>query len=113
MTNDVARDKRGVTYRSDDSSRAFLAALAQWTGGMSPEAFGGAWLNVLSRLALAPGRQVELARSLLQKSVALAQFAGTSLKADESAAPQAAGTPYAHRFADPAWSKFPFNVFAQ
>ena len=31
---------------------------------MSPEAFGGAWVNVLSRLALAPGRQAELARSL-------------------------------------------------
>jgi polyhydroxyalkanoate synthase len=113
MTDDVARNKQGVTYQSDDSSRAFLAALAQWTGGMSPEAFGGAWLNVLSRLALAPGRQLELARSLLQKSVALAQFAGTSLKADESSAPQAAGTPYAHRFSDPAWSRFPFNVFAQ
>jgi polyhydroxyalkanoate synthase subunit PhaC len=109
---DKADRKPGATFETDDSSRAFLAALAQWTGGMSPEAFGGAWLNVVSRLALAPGRQVELARSLLQKSVALAQFTGAALK-DEPAPPDAAGTPYARRFADPAWNKFPFNVLAQ
>ncbi len=103
----------GSTFETDDASRAWLAAVAKWTGGMAPEAFTGAWLNVLSRLALAPGRQAELARSFLQKSVGLAQFAAESLQGGESNAPQAAGTPYSHRFADPAWSRFPFNVLAQ
>ena len=102
--------KRGSTIATDDVSRHFLATLAQWTGGMSPQAFGGAWLNVLARLATAPGRQAELARSALAKSLALAQFSGAALKGE---APQAAGTPYAHRFADPAWAKFPFNLMAQ
>ena len=67
----------------------------------------------MSRLALSPGRQAQLAQSMLQKSLALAQFAGAAVKGGDGAAPQAAGTPYAHRFADPAWSKFPFNVLAQ
>ena len=49
---------RGRTSISDDASRELLAAIGQWTGGMSPQAFGGAWLNVVSRLALAPGRQL-------------------------------------------------------
>ena len=89
-----------------------LATLARWTGGLSPQAFGGAWINVLTRLALAPGRQAALARSALQKSVALAQFAGGALK-NGSQAPEADGTPYQHRYADPAWAKFPFNVMAQ
>ena len=103
--------KTGRTLVTDDASRAFLATLGQWTGGLSPQAFGGAWLNVLARLATAPGRQAELARSALRKSLALAQFAGSSLGGGK--APEAEGTPYASRFADPAWSKFPFNVLAQ
>jgi polyhydroxyalkanoate synthase len=102
--------KRGSTLPTDDVSRHFLATLAQWTGGLSPQAFGGAWFNVLARLAAAPGRQAELAGSALRKTLALAQFSGAALKGQ---APQAAGTPYANRFADPAWSKFPFNLMAQ
>ena len=102
--------RRGSAIATDAVSRHFLATLAQWTGGLSPQAFGGAWLNVLARLATSPGRQAELARSALAKSLALAQFSGAALKGE---APRAAGTPYANRFADPAWSKFPFNVMAQ
>jgi len=106
---DPAR-RRGTTPATDDVSRHFLATLAQWTGGLSPQAFGGAWLNVLARLATAPGRQAALARSALAKSLALAQFSGAALK---GAPPRAEGTPYANRFADPAWAKFPFNLMAQ
>jgi len=102
--------KRGSTVATNDLSRHFLATMAQWTGGLSPQAFGGAWLNVLTRLAVAPGRQAELARSALQKTLALAQFSGAALQGE---APRAAGTPYANRFADPAWAKFPFNVLAE
>jgi polyhydroxyalkanoate synthase len=99
---------------SDDATRELLAALGQWTGGMSPQAFGGAWLNVMSRLALAPGRQVELAQQALRKSIELAQFAGHAARgADEPVAPQVAGTPYESRFSDEAWTRFPFNVLAQ
>jgi polyhydroxyalkanoate synthase len=106
---DPAR-RRGTTPATDDVSRHFLATLAQWTGGLSPQAFGGAWLNVLARLATAPGRQAELARSALAKSLALAQFSGAALKGEP---PRAEGSPYANRFADPAWAKFPFNLMAQ
>jgi polyhydroxyalkanoate synthase len=102
--------KRGSVIATDDVSRHFLATLAQWTGGLSPQAFGGAWLNVLARLATSPGRQAELARSALAKSLALGQFSGAALKGE---APRAAGTPYANRFSDPAWAKFPFNVMAE
>ncbi len=102
--------RRGSTIATDDVSRHFLATLARWTGGMSPQAFGGAWLNVLARLAAAPGRQAEIANAALRKTLALAQFSGAALKGEP---PHAEGTPYANRFADPAWSKFPFNVLAE
>ncbi len=106
--------EKGLSAIQDQASRALLATLGQLTGGLSPQALGGAWWNVVSRLALAPGRQAQLAQTALQQAIALAQFTGGALKnPDEPAAPQAAGTPYAHRFADPAWAKFPFNVLAQ
>jgi polyhydroxyalkanoate synthase subunit PhaC len=101
---------RGSVPVTHDLSRHFLATLAQWTGGLSPQAFGGAWLNVLARLATSPGRQAELARSALAKSLALGQFAGAALRGEP---PRAAGTPYASRFSDPAWAKFPFNLMAE
>jgi polyhydroxyalkanoate synthase len=104
--------KPGPAVVTDDASRAFLAMLAQWTGGLSPQAFGGAWLDVLARMAVTPGRNVAAARSALEKSLALAQFAGTAVRGGQNA-PEAADTPYANRFADPAWAKFPFNVMAQ
>jgi polyhydroxyalkanoate synthase len=102
--------KRRSTLATDDVNRQFLATLAQWTGGLSPQAFGGAWLNVLTRLAAAPGRQAELAGAALRKTLALAQFSGAALKGEP---PRADGTPYAARFADPAWAKFPFNLLAE
>ena len=102
---------KGSTVASDDASRHMLATLGQWTGGLSPHAFGGAWLNVLSHMATSPGHQVKLAGSALKKSLALAQFAGGALSG--GATPEAEGTPYSTRFSDPAWSRFPFNLLAQ
>ena len=108
------KGEAGKSLISDEASRELLAALGRLTGGMSPQAFGGAWWNVLSRLALAPGRQAQVAQTALQKAIALAQFTGSAMQGQgEPVAPQAAGTPYANRFADPAWAKFPFNVLAQ
>jgi polyhydroxyalkanoate synthase len=104
------KKKTGRSVVSDDVSRHFLATLAQWTGGLSPQAFGGAWINVLARLATSPGRQGELARSALGKALALAQYSGAAIKGEP---PRAEGTPYASRFSDPAWARFPFNLMAQ
>ena len=108
----TANRKTGSSLVTDDASRAFLATLAQWTGGLSPQAFGGAWVNVMARMTTTPGRNLTVARSALTKSLALAQFAGTAVRGGKNA-PEAEGTPYASRFADPAWAKFPFNILAQ
>jgi polyhydroxyalkanoate synthase len=108
------KSEPGQTMVPADVSRELLAALGQVTGGLSPQHLGGALWNVASRLALAPGRQLQIAQTALQKAVELARFTGTALQSsDDPVAPQAEGTPYAQRFADPAWSKFPFNVLAQ
>jgi polyhydroxyalkanoate synthase len=113
--DDAARQPARNPNESDATSRELLATIGQWTGGLSPQALGGAWINVLSRLALAPGRQLELLQQAVQGSVALARFTAEAVRGggDESVAPHAQGTPYARRFADPAWARFPFNVLAQ
>jgi polyhydroxyalkanoate synthase subunit PhaC len=104
----------GASRLADDVSRQLLAALAKLTGGLSPQALGGAWWNVGSHLALAPGRQAQIAQTAIRKTLALAMFTGDALKSrNEAVAPLATGTPYANRFADPAWARFPFNVIAQ
>ena len=95
---------------TDDLTRRALAMVANVTGGLSPQAFAGAWFTVLGRLATSPGRQAELARQVLTKTVAMAQFAGGALG---GRAPDAEGTPYSTRFSGPEWSRFPFNLLAQ
>jgi polyhydroxyalkanoate synthase len=96
--------------QTDEITRRALAMVAGVTGGISPQAFAGAWFTVLGRLATSPGRQAELARQVLAKSVAMARFAGS---APAGRAPEAEGTPYAARFSGPEWSRFPFNLLAQ
>ncbi len=96
--------------QTDDITRRALAMVANVTGGISPQAFAGAWFTVLGRLATSPGRQAQIARQVLAKSVAMARFAGG---APGGSAPEAAGTPYAARFGGPEWSRFPFNLLAQ
>jgi polyhydroxyalkanoate synthase len=96
----------------EDASRIALATLGRLTGGLSPQALGGAWINVLSRIATAPGKQAELARDFFRKSLALTQFAGQAALGQHPA-PASDGSPYAGRFSGDEWSRFPYNLYAQ
>ncbi len=105
------RDAAGSQIQND-LTRHYLALLANWTGGLSPHAFGGAWLDWLSHLATAPGRQAELMESATRKSLALWHFASLAATG-QPLTPQADGSQYASRFADADWQLYPFNVMAQ
>ncbi|HSN71807.1 MAG TPA: alpha/beta fold hydrolase [Steroidobacteraceae bacterium] len=97
---------------TEDLTRHYLATLAQWTGGLSPHAFGGAWLDWLSHLSTSPGRQGALVEDAVRKAIALWQFSALAASGAK-AAPEADGTPYARRFSDPDWQVYPWNVLAQ
>ena len=58
--NSTAADAEPASNLTEDLTRHYLATLAQWTGGLSPHAFGGAWLDWLSHLSTSPGKQGEL-----------------------------------------------------
>jgi polyhydroxyalkanoate synthase len=102
----------GFTGITEDLTRHYLATLAQWTGGLSPHAFGGAWFDWLSHLATAPGKQGAMLEDAVRKSIALWQFSALAASG-AGTAPEAEGTPYARRFADPDWHVYPYNVLAQ
>ena len=110
--NSTAADAEPASNLTEDLTRHYLATLAQWTGGLSPHAFGGAWLDWLSHLSTSPGKQGELVEDAVRKTVALWQFNALAASGAK-AAPEADGTAYARRFADPDWQIYPYNVLAQ
>ena len=88
--------------------RAARGAMARLSGGVSLHAFIEAWSDWAQHLALAPGRQLELAehaqRNLL-KVMALA--------ASPTSPPPFAPKPYDKRFRHPGWQAFPFLFWQQ
>ncbi len=118
--------------------RELRAQLAAVTGGLAPEDYASAFWDWYLHLAAAPAAQFELAQSAWTKALdnwnfvtqaALASLpspaspgaptapaaeptnpAGAAGAAGAPATPPAA--PADRRFADPAWNRWPFNVYA-
>lgn len=96
----------------DTLDRAARAVAARFTQGVSPLAQMSAWLDWATHLALAPGRQIELAVAAAQTSVALALFSAHALAGESETGPFAP-EPFDRRFADPAWDAPPFSLWKQ
>jgi polyhydroxyalkanoate synthase len=88
------------------------AALAQLTGGVSPVSIAAACADWAMHLALAPGKQVQLAEKALKKAMRLGLFAYAALRPG-SCEPCIEPLPQDKRFADPAWQTWPYNLLAQ
>ncbi len=92
--------------------RAFRAAQARATQGVSPVALTAPWADWAIHLARAPGKQMALA---LRAQVLAARYALWLVRAGTHthAAPIVAPAPNDHRFDDPGWSVWPFNAVMQ
>ncbi|MEZ5904899.1 MAG: alpha/beta fold hydrolase [Geminicoccaceae bacterium] len=91
--------------------RLWHAGQAKLTSGISLPAVAAAWSDWASHLANAPGRRLELAQAALHDAWRLGLFASRASSGGASEPyPQNGDDP---RFADPAWHRFPFNVWAQ
>ena len=99
-----------VDHRYQTLDRAFRAAVARHTGGISPHSFLEAWADWAFHLAESPGRQMELAEHAMQNVQKLVSHA---LKLDPEAPPPFKPKPYDHRFDDPAWAGQPFALWQQ
>jgi len=126
----AVRGRRDMTYVSDDQvmvpanaapqlrqgtgkdarlsdeplDRLLHAAEARLTGGLSPAAIGGAFLDWAVHLANQPARRLALAQRAYMEWL---EFLGGDK------ASQAQPGPADHRFTHPGWQQEPFRTFAQ
>jgi polyhydroxyalkanoate synthase len=87
--------------------RNLHAAEAKITGGLSPAALIGAYMDWANHLVNQPGRRASLARQALQDGAAMwRQACGLPV---EGLTPE----PNDHRFTHPGWQTYPASLFAQ
>ncbi len=101
---------KGTPSPALDLDRAAHAALGRLTHGLSPAAFLLAYLDWAVHLAIAPGKQQALAHKAREQWLRLAEV---SLPTTDPVEPCIKPLPQDHRFDDPAWRQWPFNVMAQ
>jgi polyhydroxyalkanoate synthase subunit PhaC len=90
-----------------DVERQLQAQLAALTGGLAPADYAETWWDWYLGVASHPSRQAELAQSACEKVLDSWQFLAHAAHG-EPLAPGAEGL----GFGDPAWSAWPFNVYA-
>jgi len=92
--------------------RFLRAQVGRLSFGLSPPGLLLVYLDWLVHLAFSPGKQQDLARKLLRKILRLGRYAGrAAFQADTP--PAIEPLPQDQRFADPAWSTWPFNIYYQ
>jgi polyhydroxyalkanoate synthase len=98
---------------TNEADRAFHAALARFTGGISPVALSLAYIDWASHLMAAPQRQIEIAQDAIRNARSLFDavlyFASPGQRPWSVIKPQ----PQDRRFASPEWENPPFNLLAQ
>jgi len=96
----------------DMLDRAAQSVTAQFTQGISPYAVSVAWLDWLSHLARAPGRQLGLYQAALTNTARIGAFLSGTLSDDDVQRPFEPA-PGDHRFDSPHWQGFPFVFWQQ
>ncbi len=92
--------------------RMLHAGLARLTAGISPAALGLAFTDWWAHLALAPGKQVQLAEAAWSAALRLAvALSRNAAGAEGSAAISPARGD--KRFRDPAWNRLPYAIYCQ
>ena len=107
------RDSYAATALAEIVDRATHAAAARYTGGLSPMAIGGAFLDWASHLAFSPGKQLQLAQKAVRKAVRLANYAARASLPGANGECCIEPLPQDHRFDDPAWQRWPHDIVYQ
>lgn len=110
-----AHDSYAATAFGDIVDRSLHAATARYTAGLSPAALIEAYMDWAVHLANSPGKRMVLADKAWRKWARLAAWLahGAGQGASGEAACCIQPLPQDRRFRDPAWSNWPFNLYAQ
>ena len=106
------RDSYSVTAIGDVTDRALHAAVARFSGGLSPAAVGNAYLDWAVHLAMAPGKRLQLVDKAIRKAIRFATYARGAL-VDGNTQCCIEPLPQDQRFAAEGWQKWPFCFFSQ
>lgn len=110
----VRFDPEQSSPESDDATnwdRLLRAQVGRLTLGLSPPGLLLVYLDWLVHLGFSPGKQMELLRKMLRKAVRFGLYTTRALQPDTP--PAIEPLPQDQRFADPAWQRWPFNLFYQ
>ncbi len=107
-----ARPEPGHSAAYNVIDRSFHAALARWTGGLSPAAVALAFADWQLHLMAAPGKQLALAAEAFTHAL---QFAEACVPRHPGFEPWSLIKPAAqdHRFVEADWELPAFNILAQ
>ena len=92
----------------DEKARA---AAVKLTGGVSPVSLALAWADWAMHLSLAPGKRMQLAEKAWEQMLRWNRYAMGAHQGDCEGCIEP--LPQDRRFADPAWQRWPFNLFSQ
>jgi polyhydroxyalkanoate synthase len=107
------RDSYSVTAMADITDRSLHAALARFTGGLSPAALGSAYLDWAVHLAGAPGKRMRLFDKAVRKSIRFANYATRCALEGGRSEPCIEPLSQDRRFAGENWQTWPFNFISQ
>jgi poly[(R)-3-hydroxyalkanoate] polymerase subunit PhaC len=96
----------------DTLNQLARAITARFTQGVSPHAQYAAWLDWLSHLARAPGRQLELSLTAFAFGARLLRLAA-HYGSESAVPPPFSSRESDRRFSDPAWEKMPYLFWQQ
>jgi polyhydroxyalkanoate synthase len=110
---DATRNQRQEADETHPADRAFHAALARFSGGISPIALLLAYADWLSHLATSPQRQFEISKAAVRDAGRLLEASHRFLAAGQGPWSLIQPQPQDRRFARPEWELPPFNLLAQ
>lgn len=99
--------------------RAAYAMVAQATHGLSPATLAQAYFDWAMHLAASPGKQVQLAAKAGRKNLRLLDYLlhsatqGANAEGCDACKPAITPLPQDHRFNNPMWSHWPYNLYSQ
>jgi polyhydroxyalkanoate synthase len=98
--------------RAANWDRLFRARVGRLSFGLSPPGLLLDYLDWSVHLGFSPGKQLDLLRKMCRKAFRFGYYA-TRAATRSDAPPAIEPLPQDHRFADPAWQRWPFNLFQQ